>query len=50
MHVVVAPGMRLAIEGPKERVRHECEQLAATLVRAGQKTASCVFPGTMRRP
>ena len=50
MHVVVAPGMRLAMEGPKERIRRECEQLAATLVKMGYKTASCVFPGTMRRP
>jgi hypothetical protein len=50
MHVVVAPGVRLAMEGPKQRVRKECEQLAATLVRAGHKSASCVYPGTMRRP
>ena len=50
MHVVVAPGMRMAMDGPKERVRRECEQLAASLVRAGFKAASCVFPGTMRRP
>jgi len=50
MHVVVAPGMRLAMEGPKERVRRECEQMAATLVRAGHKSAACVFPGTLRRP
>jgi hypothetical protein len=50
MHVVVAPGLRLAMEGPKERVRHECEQLATELVKGGALTAACVFPGTMRRP
>jgi hypothetical protein len=50
MHVVVAPGMRLAMEGPKERVRRECEQMAAMLVKAGYKSAACAFPGTMRRP
>jgi hypothetical protein len=50
MHVVVAPGMRMGMEGPRERVRQECEQLAASLVRAGFKAASCVSPGTMRRP
>jgi hypothetical protein len=50
MHVVVAPGMRLAIEGPSERVRKECEQMASMLVQRGQGTASCVFPGTVRRP
>ena len=50
MHVVVAPGLRLAMEGPKERVRQECEQLATELVKGGAPSAACVFPGTMRRP
>lgn len=50
MHVVVAPGLRLAIEGPGERVRRDCEQLATDLVRRGTKSAACVFPGTLRRP
>jgi len=50
MHVVIAPGLRLAIEGPKQRVRQECEQLATELVKGGARTAACVFPGTMRRP
>ena len=50
MHVVIAPGLRLAMQGPRERVREQCEQLAADLVKGGARTASCVFPGTMRRP
>lgn len=50
MHVVVSPGMRLAMEGPKERVRRECEQVATDLVKSGAKSAACVYPGTMRRP
>jgi hypothetical protein len=50
MHVVVAPGMRLAMEGPKDRVRKECEQMAAMLVAGGHKSAACVYPGTLRRP
>lgn len=50
MHVVVAPGLRLAMEGPKERVREQCEQFATDLVKGGARTAACVFPGTMRRP
>jgi len=50
MHVVIAPGLRLAIEGPKQRVRQECEQLATELVKGGAPTAACVFPGTLRRP
>jgi len=50
VHVVISPGLRLAMEGPKERVRRECEQLAADLVKAGAPSAACVFPGTMRQP
>ncbi len=50
MHVVVAPGLRLAMEGPKERVRQECEQMATAMVKGGARTAACVFPGTLRRP
>lgn len=50
MHVVIAPGLRLAMEGPKERVREQCQQFATDLVKGGASTAACVFPGTMRRP
>lgn len=50
MHVVVAPGLRLAMEGPKERVREQCELLAVELVKGGALNAACIFPGTMRRP
>ena len=50
VHVVMAPGLRLALEGPKERVRRECEQLAAELVKGGAASAACVFPGTPRHP
>ena len=50
MHVVISAGLRMAIEGPQERVRADCEQLATDLVKGGMRTAACVFPGTMRRP
>lgn len=50
MYVVIAPGLRLAMEGPKERVREQCQQFATDLVKGGASTAACVFPGTMRRP
>jgi hypothetical protein len=50
MHVVIAPGLRLSMEGPGERVRRDCEQMATDLVRHGTKSAACVYPGTMRRP
>jgi hypothetical protein len=50
MYVVIAPGLRLAIEGPGERVRGDCERMATDLVRRGTRSAACVFPGTLRRP
>ena len=50
VHVVISPGLRLAMEGPKERVREQCEQLATELVKGGASSAACVFPGTVRRP
>lgn len=50
MHVVIAPGLRLAIEGPAARVRGDCEHIATNLVQAGAASAGCVFPGTLRRP
>lgn len=50
MHVVVAPGLRLAIEGPAQSVRRDCEHIAANIVKSGTPSASCVFPKTLRRP
>jgi hypothetical protein len=50
MYVVIAPGLRLSIEGPAARVRADCEHIAANLVQAGAPSAGCVFPGTLRRP
>jgi hypothetical protein len=50
MYVVVAPGLRLAIEGPPQNLRRDCEQMAANIVKSGARAASCVFPGTLRRP
>lgn len=50
LYVVIAPGLRLAIEGPPQTLRRDCEQMAATIVKGGARTAACVFPGTLRRP
>lgn len=50
MHVVIAPGLRLSIEGPAARVRADCEHIATNLVKSGAPSAGCVFPGTLRRP
>jgi len=49
MHVVIAPGLRLAIEGPAERVRRDCEHIATDIVNSGTPSASCVLPKTLRR-
>ena len=48
MHVVVAPGVRLAIEGSVRTLRSDCEQIAATIVKSGVKSAACVYPGKLR--
>ena len=50
LHVVVAGGFRMALEGPAARVRRDCEDLAALMVRSGAPSAACTYPGTMRRP
>lgn len=50
MHVVIAPGLRLAIEGPVKSVRRDCEHIATNIVNSGTPSASCVFPKTLRRP
>lgn len=50
LHVVIAPGVRLAMEGPAATLRRDCEAMADLIVKAGQPYAACVFPGTMRRP
>jgi len=50
MHVVVAPNLRLAIQGPDKGVRGGCEAIATEIVKAGVKTATCVYPNKLRRP
>jgi hypothetical protein len=50
VHVVVAPGVRLAMEGPPATLRRDCEAMAAAIVKTGVRYAACVFPGTLRRP
>jgi hypothetical protein len=49
-YVVIAPGVRLAMEGPPATLRRDCEAIAAVIVKSGVPNASCVFPGTLRRP
>jgi hypothetical protein len=49
-YVVLAPGVRLAIQGPAATLRRDCEHIAQSIVKSGVPSASCVFPGTLRRP
>jgi hypothetical protein len=50
VHVVVARGLRLAVDGQPESVRRDCEEMAVAIVRAGAGSAACAHPGVMRRP
>jgi hypothetical protein len=50
VHVVIAPGVRLAMEGPPATLRRDCEAMAAAIVKSGIRYAGCVFPGTLRQP
>jgi hypothetical protein len=50
LYVVQAPGVRLAIDGPKRSLRRDCEHIAAQIVQAGVPSAACVFPGKLRTP
>lgn len=50
VHVVIAPGVRLSMEGPVRTLRRDCEAMATAIVKTGVPYAGCVFPGTLRRP
>jgi hypothetical protein len=48
VHVVIAPGVRLAMEGPARTLRRDCEAMATAIVKSGVRTAACIVPGTVR--
>jgi hypothetical protein len=50
LYVVVAPGLRMAMQGPAAGLRRDCEHMAAAIVKTGVPTAACAYPGVMRRP
>jgi hypothetical protein len=50
LYAVIAPGVRLAMEGPPATLRRDCEEMAAAIVKSGIPHATCVYPGTIRRP
>ena len=44
-YLVVAPGLRLAIRGPEQSARANCEYIAGDMARRGVRGAACVPPG-----
>jgi len=48
VYAVIAPGVRLAMQGPPATLRRDCEAMAAAIVKTGVPHAACVYPGTLR--
>ena len=46
---VVAPGMRMRVEGPLDQIRTVCEGIARQLERSGRAHASCLYPRDLPR-
>jgi hypothetical protein len=42
---VIGADVQIAVQGPADRVRAACEEIASDIVRGGVPTAACVFPG-----
>ena len=43
-YVVVAPGLRMRVDGPPGEIRAVCDGIAATLAKTGGANASCLYP------
>lgn len=43
-HRVLSRGMRMAIVGPKDTAKVNCDFMAGELVRHGMRSAACVYP------
>ena len=41
---VMAPGVRIAVEGPAAPAKASCEFIAGDMVRRGIRSAACVYP------
>jgi len=41
---IVAPGLRMRVNGPLGQIRAVCEDIAAKLVQSGRANASCMYP------
>jgi hypothetical protein len=45
-YLVVAPGLRMAIRGPGESARRNCEFIAKDMVSRGMTSAACIYPNS----
>jgi hypothetical protein len=43
-HVIVGPGLRMAISGPEQAAKWSCDYLAADMVGRGMRRAACIPP------
>jgi len=43
-YLIVAPGLRMAIEGPDAPARRDCDFIAKDVARRGVRGAACIYP------
>lgn len=43
-YVVIAPGLRMRVDGPLEQLATVCDSIAAQLAAGGRANASCLYP------
>jgi hypothetical protein len=49
-YVVVAPGLRMRVDGPNGQLAAVCDSIAEKLAASGQVNASCLYPRDQPRP
>ena len=48
-YVVVAPGLRMRVDGPRNQIRTVCDGIAEKLAHGGKVNASCLYPRDVPR-
>ncbi len=43
-YMVVSPGLHMKVEGPREKARAVCDQIAVDMTRRGYQSAACIYP------
>ena len=43
-YLVVAPGLRMTIEGPEASAKRDCDFIAGDMVSRGMRSAACIYP------